>query len=502
MFLLALFLLPVRLYSLQLMPLCSQGVYPVNSIRKNFCLSSSKFDTNIDDLYLLSRIELQTLSKAYKLKANSKTQDLIEQIKLFRENLNVNNEDSEKEILPSNEQTLKVSSLEKTAIIDGSNNAVPIRKNLKYGVKNGDIGEVLKDQGVQIDDLLALKDSLMKGGFKFNSDDEDDFDFSGDDFDGSNIEEAFYDENYIFDDRNIDSEVEIKDILLEEEEKSKANKLKSQLIKESKKLQKEQNSLNNMPSFDKKNQNDSSKKNAKPLVIDSNYVKKPIVTESGFNRIQQKQLQQKEEFIAAENIQNLMNSKDIEKSQNNNNDGIIKQSPIYEKLNKREEVFDEYDNNEDNKDNFESLEALDERMDELYGDLDTSPTKEVINSVKKVTTIVKPVQNNSIPEELEKIKEVDERMDELYGDLDTSSTKEVINSVSKLTTKIAKPVHSKSISEELEKIKEVDSGAISDDSDSDIDPIKNDLIADPIKNDLIDILDNNIMSDINNPIKW
>jgi hypothetical protein len=138
------------------MPLCSQGVYPVNSIRKNFCLSSSKFDTNIDDLYLLSRIELQTLSKAYKLKANSKTQDLIEQIKLFRGNLNVNNEDSEKEILPSNEQTLKVSSLEKTAIIDGSNNAVPIRKNLKYGVKNGDIGEVLKDQVSELGRMVVI----------------------------------------------------------------------------------------------------------------------------------------------------------------------------------------------------------------------------------------------------------------------------------------------------------------------------------------------------------
>jgi hypothetical protein len=54
----------------------------------------------------------------------------------------------------------------------------------------------------------------MKGGFKFNSDDEDDIEFSGDDFDGSNIEEEFYDENYIFDDRNIDSEVDIKGTLM------------------------------------------------------------------------------------------------------------------------------------------------------------------------------------------------------------------------------------------------------------------------------------------------
>jgi hypothetical protein len=145
MIILALFLLPVRLYSLQLMPLYSQRVYPVNSIRKNFCLSSSKFDTNIDDLYLLSRIELQTLSKAYKLKANSKTQDLIDQIKLFRGNLN-DNDDSQNEILPSKEQTLKVSPLEKTAIVDNSDGEVPNRKNTRYGVKNGDIGEVLKDQ--------------------------------------------------------------------------------------------------------------------------------------------------------------------------------------------------------------------------------------------------------------------------------------------------------------------------------------------------------------------
>jgi hypothetical protein len=238
----------------------------------------------------------------------------------------------------------------------------------------------------------------------------------------------------------------VPDILLEEEEKSKANKLKSQLIKESKRLQKEQNSLNNMPSFDKKNQNDSSKKNVKPLVTDSNYVKKPVVTESAFDRIQQKQLQKKEEFLAAESIQHIMNSKDLEKSHQNNynNDGKIKQLPIYEKLNKREEVFDEYDN-EDNKDNFESLEALDARMDELYGDL--------------------------------------------Y----TSSTKKIIKSVSKVTTNIAKPVQSKSKSEKHDGgvISLVGGGVISGDLDSD-----------PIKNDLIDILDNNIMSDINNPIKW
>lgn len=145
MIILALFLLPVRLYSLQLMPLYSQRVYPVNSIRKNFCRWSSKFDTNIDDLYLLSRIELQTLSKAYKLKANSKTQDLIDQIKLYRGNLN-DNDDSQNEILPSKEQTLKVSPLEKTAIVDNPDGEVHNRKNMRYGLKNGDIGEVLKDQ--------------------------------------------------------------------------------------------------------------------------------------------------------------------------------------------------------------------------------------------------------------------------------------------------------------------------------------------------------------------
>ena len=35
----------------------------------------------------------------------------------------------------------------------------------KYGVenKNLDIQDVLKEQGVRIDDLMALRDSLMKG---------------------------------------------------------------------------------------------------------------------------------------------------------------------------------------------------------------------------------------------------------------------------------------------------------------------------------------------------
>lgn len=221
MLLLALFFFPVRLYGLQLMPLCSHGTHPIFSIRKNFFLSSSKFDTNIDDLYLLSRIELQTLSKAYKLKANSKTDELIEQIKLFRENLTNNNNDNnlsnvdfENEILPSKEQILKVSPLEKSTVVDSLSDASTISKN-NYGVKNADIGEVLKDQGVQIDDLLALRNSLMKGGFKFNSEDDDDFEFSGDDFNGSNIEEEFYDENYNFDDNdNVDSNADVEGINL------------------------------------------------------------------------------------------------------------------------------------------------------------------------------------------------------------------------------------------------------------------------------------------------
>jgi hypothetical protein len=34
----------------------------------------------------------------------------------------------------------------------------------KYGLENNlDIGNVLKEQGVRIDDLMALRDSLMKG---------------------------------------------------------------------------------------------------------------------------------------------------------------------------------------------------------------------------------------------------------------------------------------------------------------------------------------------------
>jgi hypothetical protein len=236
----------------------------------------------------------------------------------------------------------------------------------------------------------------------------------------------------------------ISDILLEEEEKSKANKLKSQQIKEFKRLQKEQNSLNNMPSLDKKNQNDSSKKNAKPLITDSIYVKKPVVTESTFNRIQQKQSQQKEEFLAAENLQNIMNSKDLEKSNpTDSNDGKIKESPIYEKLNRREVVSDEYDNEDDSeKNNFESLEALDARMDELYGALDSSSNIKAVKSVKTITP------------------------------------------------KIAKTIiTSNKISEEHEEKIEVDDGVNANDSD-------------PINNDIIDILDNNIMSDINNPIKW
>lgn len=231
---------------------------------------------------------------------------------------------------------------------------------------------------------------------------------------------------------------------MEEEEKSKANKLKSQQIKEFKRLQKEQNSLNNMPSLDKKNQNDSSKNNAKPLITDSIYVRKPVVTDAKFDRIQQKQSQQKVEFLAAENLQNILNSKDLEKpNPSDSNDGKIKELPVYEKLSRREVVSDEYDNEDDSEENnFESLEALDARMDELYGALDSSATFKTVKSVKTIT-----------PKILKAI---------------TTSNK---------------------ISEGHKNNTKIDDGINLNDSDF-------------INNDIIDILDHNIMSDINNPIKW
>jgi hypothetical protein len=76
-------------------------------------LSSSSFDKDMKELNKLSRTELQTLSVEYGLKATLKTADLIINLEMAISTIN----SSEKSLLPSATETLKLSPLEKTATV-------------------------------------------------------------------------------------------------------------------------------------------------------------------------------------------------------------------------------------------------------------------------------------------------------------------------------------------------------------------------------------------------
>lgn len=77
-------------------------------------LQVSQFDENMTDLDQLSRAELQTLAKEYGIKATAKTADLVEQLALAISSISAESEGE----LPSKEQTLKVSPLEKTVTVE------------------------------------------------------------------------------------------------------------------------------------------------------------------------------------------------------------------------------------------------------------------------------------------------------------------------------------------------------------------------------------------------
>lgn len=77
-------------------------------------LQASQFEDNLTDLDQLSRTELQTLAKEYGIKATSKTSDLVEQLTLAISAISAESEGE----LPSKEQTLKVSPLEKTVTVE------------------------------------------------------------------------------------------------------------------------------------------------------------------------------------------------------------------------------------------------------------------------------------------------------------------------------------------------------------------------------------------------
>ena len=77
---------------------------------------ASQFDKEMVELDQLSRSELQSLAKEYGIKATGKTADLIEQLGLSIASIR---SDADL-LLPSKEQTLKVSQLEKTVTLDSS----------------------------------------------------------------------------------------------------------------------------------------------------------------------------------------------------------------------------------------------------------------------------------------------------------------------------------------------------------------------------------------------
>ena len=77
---------------------------------------ASQFDKDLVELDQLSRAELQSLAKEYGIKATGKTTDLIDQL-----GLSIASVRSDADLLlPSVEQTLKVSPLEKTITLDSS----------------------------------------------------------------------------------------------------------------------------------------------------------------------------------------------------------------------------------------------------------------------------------------------------------------------------------------------------------------------------------------------
>ena len=89
---------------------------------------ASQFDKEMVELDQLSRAELQSLAKEYGIKATGKTTDLIDQLGLSIASVR-NDADL---LLPSVEQTLKVSPLEKTITLDSSAGILQIIKQISH----------------------------------------------------------------------------------------------------------------------------------------------------------------------------------------------------------------------------------------------------------------------------------------------------------------------------------------------------------------------------------
>ena len=190
----------------------------------------------------------------------------------------------------------------------------------------------------------------------------------------------------------------------QEEERSAANKLKSKAIKEAKLLLKlEGKSTKLVRKVEVK-----LKPQSETTGYTSGYVKKPAVSSSSYDKIKQQQKQVQKEYEEKQVLNAIIESFQSVKITDNNEveefvesldakkisstvnqamkserkpvksivarttDSVSTGSPVYVKLKRREESYDdEEEEEEEEKRNFSSLEALDDRMDELYGELDS-----------------------------------------------------------------------------------------------------------------------------------
>lgn len=114
---------------------------------KRTLLKASQFDENLTDLDQLGRAELQTLAKEYGIKATGKTAEIIEQLSLAISSINAESEGE----LPSAEQTLKVSPLEKTVTVETSTGKHSVICSCLYWEKTAGCGIIII---VAVEDLM------------------------------------------------------------------------------------------------------------------------------------------------------------------------------------------------------------------------------------------------------------------------------------------------------------------------------------------------------------
>ena len=194
--------------------------------------------------------------------------------------------------------------------------------------------------------------------------------------------------------------------MAQEEERSAANKLKSKAIKEAKLLLKlEGKSRKVVRRVEVK-----LKPQSETTGYTSGYVKKPTVSSNSYDKIKQQQKQIQKEYEEKQILNGIIESFQSVKITDNNEeeivenldikamnkamkseskpvksivarttDGVSTGNPVYIKLKRRDESYDneEEEEEEEEKRNFSSLEALDDRMDELYGELDSKSEVQV-----------------------------------------------------------------------------------------------------------------------------